>query len=167
MLKKRYKIKCQKESLRIEFIHCFRCRSGSRKIQSLFELVGSGRIFFRHSFGFGSRNELAFLTKISLNTDIQHFLSKAFQKVFLQLFKGIDRPFGGGVESILIRFLLVNWRLGYFFISYFKEPSSQDQQKSFKRCLIAFKVTLTGQSHFMLIFVLRKVTLRGHINSVP
>jgi hypothetical protein len=30
-------------------------------------------------------------------------------------FKGIDRPFGGGVESILIRSLLLNWRLGYFF----------------------------------------------------
>jgi len=29
--------------------------------------------------------------------------------------KGIDRPFGGGVESILIRSLLVNWRLGYFY----------------------------------------------------
>jgi hypothetical protein len=28
---------------------------------------------------------------------------------------GIDRPFGGGVESILIRSLLLNWRLGYFF----------------------------------------------------
>jgi hypothetical protein len=30
------------------------------------------------------------------------------------LLKGIDRPFGRGVESILIRSLLVNWRLGYF-----------------------------------------------------
>jgi hypothetical protein len=29
--------------------------------------------------------------------------------------KDIDRPFGGGVESILIRSLLLNWRLGYFF----------------------------------------------------
>ncbi len=28
--------------------------------------------------------------------------------------KGIDRPFRGGVESILIRSLLVNWRLGHF-----------------------------------------------------
>ncbi len=31
-----------------------------------------------------------------------------------QLFKGIDRPFRGGVKSILIRSPLVNWRLGYF-----------------------------------------------------
>jgi hypothetical protein len=30
-------------------------------------------------------------------------------------FKGIDRPFGGGVESILIRSVFVNWRLGKFF----------------------------------------------------
>jgi hypothetical protein len=37
-----------------------------------------------------------------------------------------------------------------FFLSFFKGPSSQDQQKSFKRRLITFKVTLTGQSHFML-----------------
>ncbi len=29
--------------------------------------------------------------------------------------KGIDRPFGGGVESILIRSVFVNWRLGKFF----------------------------------------------------
>jgi hypothetical protein len=29
-------------------------------------------------------------------------------------FKGIDRPFGGGVESILIRSVFVNWRLGNF-----------------------------------------------------
>jgi hypothetical protein len=28
--------------------------------------------------------------------------------------KGIDRPFRGRVESILIQSLLVNWRLGYF-----------------------------------------------------
>jgi hypothetical protein len=32
--------------------------------------------------------------------------------------------------------------------------------------LITSKVTLTGQSHFMLIFVLRKVTLRDYTNSV-
>jgi len=54
-----------------------------------------------------------------------------------------------------------------FFLSNFKGPYSQDQQKTFRRRLISFKVTLTGQSHFMLIFVLLKVTLRGHINSVP
>jgi hypothetical protein len=29
--------------------------------------------------------------------------------------KGIDRPFGGGVESILILSVLLNWKLGYFF----------------------------------------------------
>jgi hypothetical protein len=54
-----------------------------------------------------------------------------------------------------------------FFVSYFKGPSSQDQQKTLRRRLITFKLTLTGQSHFMLICVLRKVTLRSHINSVP
>ncbi len=70
-----------------------------------------------------------------------------------------------GVESILIRPLLVNWGLGYFFSSYFKGPSSQDQQKTFRRRLMTFKVTLTGQSHFMVIFVFRKVPLRSHINS--
>jgi hypothetical protein len=30
-------------------------------------------------------------------------------------FKGIDRPFGEGVKSRLIRSLLINWRLGNFF----------------------------------------------------
>jgi hypothetical protein len=44
-------------------------------------------------------------------------------------FKGIDRPFGWKVESIVIRSVLVNWRLGYFFISHFKGPSSQVQKK--------------------------------------
>jgi hypothetical protein len=34
--------------------------------------------------------------------------------------KGIDRPFGGRVKSRLIRSLLINWRLGNFFSSYFK-----------------------------------------------
>ena len=38
--------------------------------------------------------------------------------------------------------------------------------KTKRRRLIIYKVTLTGQSHFMRIFWLRKVTLRSHINSV-
>jgi hypothetical protein len=53
------------------------------------------------------------------------------------------------------------------FLSHFKWPSSQDQQKTIVRRLITSKVTLTGQSHFMLIFVLRKATLPNRINSVP
>jgi hypothetical protein len=40
------------------------------------------------------------------------------------------------------------------FLSYFKGPSSRDQQKIIRRRLITSKVTLTGQSHLMLIFVL-------------
>ncbi len=51
------------------------------------------------------------------------------------------------------------------FLSYFKGPSSQDQQKTIRRRLITSKVTLTG--HLMLIFVLRKVTLPNRIISVP
>jgi hypothetical protein len=47
------------------------------------------------------------------------------------------------------------------FLSYFKGPSSKDQQKTIRRRLITFKVTLTGQSHFLLIFVLRKVREPG------
>ncbi len=39
---------------------------------------------------------------------------KKFDKYIFSL-KGIDRPFGEGVENILIRSVLVNWRLGYFF----------------------------------------------------
>ncbi len=102
-------------------------------------------------------------------------------------FKGIDRPFGGRVKSRLIRSLLINWRLGNFFSSHFKWSSSQDQQKTNSCRLITFKVTLTGQSHFMRIFdsvkssyvviqystvpysrqrPLLKVTLRNYINSV-
>ena len=53
-----------------------------------------------------------------------------------------------------------------FFLFHFKGPSSQDQQKTIRRRLITFKITLTGQSHFMRIFELRKVTLRDYTNSV-
>jgi hypothetical protein len=53
------------------------------------------------------------------------------------------------------------------FLSYFKGPSSHYQQKTNRRRLITSKVNLTGQSHLMLIFVLRKVTLPNRINSVP
>jgi hypothetical protein len=53
------------------------------------------------------------------------------------------------------------------FLSYFKGSSSQDQQKTIRRRLITSEVTLTGQSHLMLIFSLRKVTLPNRINSVP
>ncbi len=76
--------------------------------------------------------------------------------------KGIDRPFGGGVKSRLIWSQLINWRLGNFFSSHFKWISSQDQQKTKRCCLIIYKVTLTGQSHLMRIFLLRKVTLRRY-----
>ncbi len=61
----------------------------------------------------------------------------------------------------LIRSVMTNWRLGNFFQSHFKWPSSQDQQKTNSHRLVTFKVTLTGQSHLMLIFWLRKVKLRG------
>jgi hypothetical protein len=81
-------------------------------------------------------------------------------------FKGIDRPFGRGVESRLIQSLLINWRLGHFFSSHLKWISSQDQQKTNRRRLIIYKVTLTGQSHFMRIFLQSKVTLRDYTNSV-
>ena len=77
-------------------------------------------------------------------------------------FKGIDRSFELRGEIRLIRSVMTNWRLGNFFSSHFKWPSSQDQQKTNSCRLITFKVTLTGQSHFMLIFWLRKVKLRGH-----
>jgi hypothetical protein len=53
-----------------------------------------------------------------------------------------------------------------FLSYYFKGPSSKDQQKTIRRRLINFKVTLTSQSHFMLIFVLCKVTLRHHTSAV-
>ncbi len=52
------------------------------------------------------------------------------------------------------------------FFSHFTGISSQDQQKTNRRRLIISKVNLTGQSDFMRIFVLRKVTLRDYTNSV-
>ena len=64
--------------------------------------------------------------------------------------KGMDQPFKLRGKSRLIRSVITNWRLGNFFLSHFKWPSSQDQQKTNSCRLIIFKVTLTGQSHFML-----------------
>ncbi len=103
-------------------------------------------------------------------------------------FKGIDRSFELRGEMRLIRSVMTNWRLGNYFLCHFKRPASQDQQKTNSRRLMTFKITLTGQSHFMLIFLtpqsqftrsystvqystverdqLRKVTLRDYINSV-
>jgi hypothetical protein len=40
------------------------------------------------------------------------------------------------------------------FLSFFKGPSSRDQQKAIRRRLITFKVTFTSQSHLIMIFVL-------------
>ncbi len=77
-------------------------------------------------------------------------------------FKGIDRPFRGWVKSSLIPIPIHKLEARKFFSSHFKGILSQDQQKTNRRRLIIFKVTLTGQSHFMRIFV----TLRGYINSV-
>ncbi len=83
------------------------------------------------------------------------------------MFKGIDRSFELRGESSLIWSVKANWGAArQFFLFHFKGTPSQDQQKTFRRRLITFKVTLTGQSHFMPIFLLRKVTLRGHINSL-
>ncbi len=70
------------------------------------------------------------------------------------VFKGIDRPFELSVEieSRLIRSVMTNWRLGWFFKYHFKGSSSQDQQKTNRRRLVNSKVTLTGQSHFADFF---------------
>jgi hypothetical protein len=81
------------------------------------------------------------------------------------VFKGIDRSFELRGEIRFIRSDMTNWRLGNFFY-HFKWPSSQDQQKTNSRRLITFKVTLTGQNHFVRIFLLRRVTLRDYTNSV-
>ncbi len=43
--------------------------------------------------------------------------NKCIAGVF-EIIKGIDRPFGEGVQSILLRSVLVNWRLGYLLILY-------------------------------------------------
>ncbi len=56
-------------------------------------------------------------------------------------FKGIDRPFrGGGGGGREYTHLIPTGKLEarIFFLSYFKEPSSQDQQKTFRRHLINF-----------------------------
>jgi hypothetical protein len=47
--------------------------------------------------------------KIKVLLKLEPLISFSTELWFL---KGIDRPFGGGVESILIRSLLLNWRLG-------------------------------------------------------
>jgi hypothetical protein len=76
--------------------------------------------------------------------------------------KGMDRSFKLRSKSRLAKL-----EARQFFFSHFKWPSSQDQQKTFRRRLITYKVTLTGQSQFFSVFfLLRKVTLPNRINSV-
>ncbi len=63
--------------------------------------------------------------------------------------KGIDRSFElrGEIYAHLIRNDKLEAR--QFFLVHFKGTPSQDQQKTLRRRFITFKVTLTGQSHFM------------------
>ncbi len=76
-------------------------------------------------------------------------------------FKGIDRPFELRGESRLIQSVMANWRLGNFFYLILKGLHHNISKKTFGRRLIISKVTLTGQSHFMLIFLTpHKVNLR-------
>ena len=86
------------------------------------------------------------------------YISLKFQHSF-------QTVWGGGEYTYSIRICKLEARK--FFLFNFKWPSSQDQQKTIVRRLITSKVTLTCQSHFMLIFVLRKATLPNRINSVP
>ncbi len=78
----------------------------------------------------------------------------------LSHFKGIDWPFGGGGgrENWLIWSVLVNWRLGVF-LSNFKGPLSQDQQKTLGFC--------TPYGHFTKSHQLRTMNALGHTNSLP
>ncbi len=60
-------------------------------------------------------------------------------------FKSIDRPFGGGSRREYTHSIPTGkLEGGIFFLSYFKGPFSQDQQKTFRCRLITCKVTLTG-----------------------
>ncbi len=56
---------------------------------------------------------------------------------------GIDRPFKLMGKSRFLRSVMLNLGLENFFNRILK---------GLKHCLIAFNVTLTGQSHFLLIF---------------
>jgi hypothetical protein len=53
-------------------------------------------------------------------------------------FKGIDRPFGWKVESMGHSIRTGKLEAQLLFKSHFKGPSSQDQQKTFRRRLITF-----------------------------
>jgi hypothetical protein len=61
------------------------------------------------------------------------------------IIKGIDRPFGGGVESILIRSLLVNWKLGYFFYLILKGLLHKISKKTFRRRLTLILAARAGK----------------------
>jgi hypothetical protein len=83
------------------------------------------------------------------------------------LLKALTDHLVGGVREYTYSIRICKLEARKIFISHFKWPSSQDQQKTIVHRLITSKVTLTGQSHFTLIFVLRKATLPNRINSVP
>ncbi len=72
--------------------------------------------------------------------------------------KGIVQPFGRGVESILIRSLLLNWRPGKFKI-FFYDTVSREEHKTNVSGLRIYEMTLSNQSHFPGFFSPRKVNL--------
>ena len=109
------------------------------------------------------------LSDIWLSLQGISYISLKFQHSF-------QTVWGGGEYTYSIRICKLEARK--IFLSHFKWPSSQDQQKSIVRRLITSKVTLTGQSHFMLIFLIPKgqftkshqlltMNERCHTNSVP
>ncbi len=134
------------------------CMSLPIKKANMFFTTSAKVIFLVYSCFFTKKRMITSFVKCP-DLKITVFFFFFFNQVYV---KGIGRPFWV-VQRGLIRSVLINWRLGNFCSSYFKGPSSQDQQKTIKRRLITYSMTLTGQSYFMLILVLRTVTLPNRI----
>jgi hypothetical protein len=78
--------------------------------------------------------------------------------------KGIVQIIERGVETRLIRSMLVKWRPPFFFLN-FKETPSQEEHKTIFSSLKIYAMVLSDQIDFPAFFCLRKMTYQIFINS--
>jgi hypothetical protein len=76
-------------------------------------------------------------------------ISHKMATLILDQFKGIDQPFELRGESRLMKSIMINWRLGNFFLLVQKIS-----KKTTLHRLINSTMSLTGQIYFILIFLL-------------
>jgi hypothetical protein len=81
------------------------------------------------------------------------------------MLKGIVQPFELGAETRLIRSAVKYWKPGKFFLEFFNDTISREENKTIFSGLRIFEMALSNQIHFPVFFSPRKVNLEIPINS--